>query len=151
MSLSMKCIMIYTKVNTNKKYRVDEIFYHIGKGFWLPFCLIGIWFAHSGYERYGELAACQVRRIAGFPCPGCGGTRAFYYLFCGDVVRSFYLNPTVSYGVLAYLHFMLLYFYRKHISGAIDAKEIHIQYYMYAAIGVILMQWAIKIINILLI
>lgn len=138
--------MISTRIKTNKKYRADEIFYHIGKGFWLPFCLVGIWFSHGGYERYGRLAACWVRRIAGFPCPGCGGTRAFYYLFRADMVRSFFLNPTVLYGVLAYLHFMFLYFYRKHISGTIDDKEIHIQYYMYVAIVIILLQWIVKII-----
>ena len=144
-------MIISIKMKSNRRYRADEIFYQIGKGFWLPFCLAGIWFSHGGYERYGGLTACAVRRICGFPCPGCGGTRAFYYLFRGDIIRSFYFNPTVIYGVLAYVHFMLLYFYRKHISGTIQEKEIHIQYYMYAAIVVILTQWAVKIINILLI
>lgn len=140
--------MNFTKIKSNKRYRADEIFYQIGKGFWLPFCLVGIWFAHGGYERYGELAACDIRRMCGLPCPGCGGTRAFYYLFLGDFAKSFYLNPTVIFGVLAYLHFMLLYYYRKHISGTISEKEIQVPYYLYAAIGVILTQWVIKIINI---
>ncbi len=136
----------------NQKLHADGIFYQIGKVFWLPFCLVGVWFAHGGYERYGELTACGIRRMCGLPCPGCGGTRAFYYLFLGNFRESFVLNPTVIYGVLAYLHFMLLYFCRKHFggrSGALSRKEIHIQYYMYAAIVVILVQWAIKIIKIL--
>ena len=58
------------------------------------------------------------------------------------------LNPAVIYGVLAYFHFMALYFYRKHISRRLAEKEIHIPYYMYAAIAVILTQWVIKLIRI---
>lgn len=138
-----------TKSIVNKKYRADEIFYQIGKGFWLPFCLAGLWFAHGGFEKYGELTTCAIRRMCGFPCPGCGGTRAFYYLFRGNLTRSFQLNPTIIYGVLAYLHFMLLFFYRKHIRKTINEKEIQIPFYMYAAIGVILVQWSVKIITIL--
>lgn len=130
------------------KLRVDEVFYQIGKVIWLPFCVLGVWFAHIGYEQYGELAACAIRKMCGLPCPGCGGTRAVYYLFQGEFIRSFQLNPTVIYGILAYLHFMLLFFYRKHIGKTIEEREIHIQYYMYVAIAVILVQWLIKIIKI---
>ena len=138
----------------HQKLRADRVFYQIGKVFWIPFCLVGVWFAHGGYERYGELTACGIRRLCGLPCPGCGGTRAFYYLFLGNFKESFLLNPTVIYGVLAYLHFMLLSFKRKHFDsrngkGTISQREIHIQYYMYIAIMVILAQWAVKIIKIL--
>ena len=151
MSLLTNCSMNSIKLNCDRKYRVDEFFYQLGKGIWLPLCLVGIWFTHSGYKRYGQLMACAFRRMCGLPCPGCGGTRAFYYFFQGNFIRSFQFNPTVIYGVLAYLHFMLLFFYRKNISGTIHEKEIQIQYYMYAAIVVILFQWAVKIINILFI
>lgn len=143
--------MDFMHFHKNQKLHADGIFYRIGKFFWLPFCLVGFWFAHGGYERYGEITACGIRRMCGLPCPGCGGTRAFYYLFLGDFKESFYLNPTVIYGVLAYLHFMLLYFCRKHFGGRKGGprKEIQIQYYMYIAIAVILVQWVMKIIKIL--
>lgn len=143
--------MDFMYFHKNQKLHADGIFYRIGKIFWLPFCLVGVWFAHGGYERYGEITACGIRRMCGLPCPGCGGTRAFYYLFLGDFKESFYLNPTVIYGVLAYLHFMLLYFCRKHFGGrkGRPRKEIQIQYYMYIAIAVILVQWGMKIIKIL--
>ena len=143
----MTLLTIYTKMKKGQKVRVDEVFYEIGKVFWLPFCMFGFWFAKTGYMKYGELAECAIRRRCGLPCPGCGGTRAFYYLFQGDFWRSFTLNPTVIFGVLFYLHFMFLYFYRKHINKT--GKEIHLQYYMYAAIAVILVQWSIKIIKVL--
>lgn len=60
------------------------------------------------------------------------------------------MNATVLYGVTAYLHFMLLMFYRKHIKKTVgEEKEVQIQYYMYGAVIVILVQWLIKIINII--
>lgn len=141
--------MNFTNAQGGGKYRADEIFYRIGKVIWLPFLIAGFWFACYGYERYGELAECGIRKICGLPCPGCGGTRAFYYLFRGEVGKSFRLNPTVLFGVLAYLHFMLLCFFRKHLLRNFQKKEIHIPYYLYAAIAVILTQWAVKIIRII--
>lgn len=137
-------------IKTDRKYRADEVFYQIGKVIWLPFILAGFWFAYEGYIRYGELAQCSIKKISGLPCPGCGGTRAFYYLFRGELLKSFRLNPAVIYGVAAYLHFMLLYFYRKHKKGGEQQKEIYIPYYMYAAIAVILVQWMIKIARLIL-
>lgn len=137
-------------IKTGRKYRADEVFYQIGKVIWLPFILAGFWFAYVGYDRYGELAQCSIKKISGLPCPGCGGTRAFYYLFRGELLKSFRLNPAVIYGVAAYLHFMLLYFYRKHKRGGEQQKEIYIPYYMYAAIAVILVQWMIKIARLIL-
>lgn len=142
----MTLSMIYTKIKKGQKIRGDEVFYEIGKVIWLPFCMIGFWFAQTGYEKYGELAECAIRKRCGIPCPGCGGTRAFYYLFQGDFQQSFLLNPIVIFGVLCYLWYMLLYFYRKHISRT--EKELHPQYYVYAAIVVILVQWGVKIIKI---
>ena len=144
-------LMIFTiKMRSGHKIRVDEVFYQIGKVIWFPFCAAGLWFAQSGYEKFGYLTACAIRRMCGLPCPGCGGTRAFYFLFRGEIIKSFLYNPTVMYGILAYLHFMLTFFYRKHISKTSLDKEINIQYYLYVAIGVILLQWCIKLINILL-
>lgn len=137
------------KIKTDRKYRADEIFYQMGKVVWLPFVIAGLWFAHTGYDRYGELAQCGIQRLSGLPCPGCGGTRAFYYLFKGELLKSLRMNPTVIYGVLAYMHFMLLYFSRKHFGGK-RQKEIYIPYYMYIAIGVILIQWVAKIMRIIL-
>ena len=126
------------------KYQVDEVFYVIGKIIFLPVLLFGFWFADHGFAEYKKLFECVFWRSTGLPCPGCGGTRAFYYLFRGEVVQSFVLNPVVLYGVAAYLHFMLMTCYRKHIKKDLG-KGIMIQYYLYGAAAVLLMQWAIKI------
>lgn len=89
--------------------------------------------------------------MTGLPCPGCGGTRALYYLFKGNILISFQYHPVVIYGVLAYLHFMGLYYYR-HRSGKnrTEIRTIQIPVYVYIAIAVIIVQWIIKILRILL-
>ncbi len=141
----------------NKRHcQLDEVIFQLGKVMWLPFCIAGFWFAHTGYDRYGELAECAIRRMCGLPCPGCGGTRAFYYLFQGNFSESFRQNPVVIYGVIAYLHFMLLYIERNrmclknHLNHTGDKRKVHVEYYAYGAIFVILSQWIYKLIRILL-
>lgn len=126
--------------------RADFVFYQIGKFIWLPFCIAGWWFAQKGYQMLEGMTTCAIKRISHLPCPGCGGTRAVYYLFLGQFGNSLYMHPAVIFGVLAYVHFMALYFYRKHISKCIIEREIAIPHYLYTAIGVILIQWLIKII-----
>ena len=127
------------------RVRADTVFYRIGKAAWIPFVAFGFWFAGDGYEEYGGYLACSLKRISGIPCPGCGGTRAFYYLFSGEIGKSFFHHPAVLYGVLAYIHFMGLYFFRKHITKSLNTKEIQIPYYVYGAAAVILLQWFFKL------
>lgn len=135
-------------IKTGRHYRVDDVFYLIGKIILLPVCLFGLWFAHNGYESYSGLFECAIRRMSGFPCPGCGGTRAFYHLFRGELWESFRLNSAVLYGVAAYLHFMALAFYRRH-TGKKREREISVQYYLYGAAAVLLAQWGFKMFRIL--
>lgn len=127
--------------------RADEIFYRIGKFIWAPICLFGVWFARVGYGAYGELFACSFRQAIGIPCPGCGGTRAFYHLFQGNLVRSFLLHPAVVLGMAAYIHYMLLVFWRKHKRKG-SSETILLQYYLFAAGGIIIGQWLFKLIYI---
>lgn len=135
-------------LKTRHKYQVDDVFYLIGKIIFLPVLLFGFWFADHGYMDHSGLFECTLRRVSGLPCPGCGGTRAFYYLFRGELAQSFWLNPIVLYGAAAYLCFMLMVFTRKHI-GKSSGKGIEIQYYLYGAAAVLLIQWIVKIIRII--
>lgn len=132
-----------------KTVPVDAAFYQIGKIIWLPVLLIGSWFVKTGYTVYGDYLDCSLYRMTHFPCPGCGGTRAVYYLFTGDIFKSVCFHPAVFYGVIAYLHFMILYFVRKHIRKNTEQKEIHIEYYLYLFAGVVVLQWIVKMVAIL--
>lgn len=127
---------------------MDSLFYLIGKAVFVPLILLGFWFAWKGYLDYGELFECAIRRVSGLPCPGCGGTRAFYHLFRGEIAQSLRFNPIVIYGAAAYLHFMLTMFTRKRI-GKKTENEVRIQYYLYGAAVVLLLQWLIKVVHII--
>ena len=41
------------------------------------------------------LITCRFKETLYMYCPGCGGTRAVYYLLTGNFVRSFLSNPAV--------------------------------------------------------
>lgn len=41
----------------------------------------------------GRLPGCVFRRLSGWNCPGCGGTRATLALLAGDLPRALRMNP----------------------------------------------------------
>ena len=92
-------------IKEQEHYRTDAIFFLIGLVLFFPLFAFGLWFGHTGYNRIGQMFACGFQRVTGFPCPGCGGTRAFYYLFRGEFFKSFLYHPAVLYGMGAYLEY----------------------------------------------
>lgn len=58
-------------------------------------------------------AFCPSVLVSGFPCPGCGMTRAVLYLFRGQFARSWALNPAAGLWVL----WALLWAYNRYIKG----------------------------------
>lgn len=50
---------------------------------------------------------CPAALITGFPCPGCGITRAAFCILCGDFVSAWQINPCIY----IWLCFTVLYFY----------------------------------------
>ena len=129
-----------------KKYRADTVFFQIGKVIWIPIVILGVWYANTGYGQIGELFACKFYKICKIPCPGCGGTRAVYYLFLGQPITSIKYHPAVVYGVVSYFHFMILYYVRKNKKTGTPGKAILIEKYVYVLIVIILLQWIMKII-----
>ncbi len=47
-------------------------------------------------------AFCPLINLTGFPCAGCGLTRAFLYMASGDFERAAYINP-MSFLILLFL------------------------------------------------
>lgn len=58
-------------------------------------------------------AFCPSVLISGFPCPGCGMTRAVLYLFTGQFKRSWALNPAAVLWVLWAFWFA----YERYVKG----------------------------------
>lgn len=52
---------------------------------------------------------CTFRALTGYPCPGCGGTRAVAALFHGQLLRAVKYNAFAVYAVIYYILFMCSY------------------------------------------
>ena len=68
----------------------------------------------EGYE-------CVFRRITGFICPGCGGTRAIISLLKLEVLSAVKYNIAVVFGVFVYLYY--------NIRGIIEAARKNWEYF----------------------
>lgn len=91
---------------------------------------------------------CMFHEIAGFYCPGCGGTRAVRALLRGKIVDSFVYNPSVLYAAVMYIWFMGSQLLTRLTKGKIKGlKYRHI--YLWIALVIIIVNCVIR--NILLI
>lgn len=59
-------------------------------------------------------AFCPMLALTGMPCAGCGLTRAFLYLFSGQLSRTVYIQP-MAFAILA---FLLYCGYFRYIKGS---------------------------------
>lgn len=78
-----------------------------------------IWMAAAAVAVYTVLvnlifhAFCPMVIVTGFPCPGCGMTRALFYLVTGRISESFQMHP-----VGMWVACLLLYFcWNRYIIG----------------------------------
>ena len=53
------------------------------------------------------LLPCIFHKLTGLYCPGCGGTRAVYWLLKGNVAYSLHYHSIVLYGAVLYVWYML--------------------------------------------
>ncbi len=58
-------------------------------------------------------AFCPSVLLTGFPCPGCGMTRAMIYFVKGQFLRSFALNPSAG----LWLVWFICFFYERYVRG----------------------------------
>ena len=87
---------------------------------------------------------CMFHRVTGYYCPGCGGTRAVFTFFRGDIVRAFKFHPFVPYNSIIGGWFMLSQTIQR-LSG--DRIKIGMNFrivYLWIALGIIALNWIIK-------
>lgn len=87
---------------------------------------------------------CMFHRVTGYYCPGCGGTRAVFTFFRGDIVRAFKFHPFVPYIFIIGGWFMLSQTIQR-LSG--DRIKIGMNFrivYLWIALGIIALNWIIK-------
>lgn len=49
------------------------------------------------------ISACLFKTVTGYPCPGCGGTRAAHALLHGNLQEALYINPFSCLLILFYV------------------------------------------------
>lgn len=78
-------------------------------------------------------AFCPSVLISGFPCPGCGMTRAVLYLFRGHFERSWALNPAAVFWVIWILLFAFERYVRNRRPKGLSLAACGILLFMVAA------------------
>jgi len=66
------------------------------------------WLLHHQAFIQALSPGCYLRRLSGWLCPGCGGTRALFELLRGDWAASWRMNPLLLSGVAIAGFFLLL-------------------------------------------
>jgi len=89
------------------------------------------------------LEECQMLRVFGIYCPGCGGTRAIRYLMRGEIIKSIYYHPVVIYGVVMYLSFMFSRMAEYISKGKIKGMKWR-NIYIYIALFIIVINFIVK-------
>ena len=108
--------------------------------------LLGVllWGASKSLPLKFSLPPCLFHLWTGWYCPGCGGTRAVRELLRGHTFKSFLYHPAVVYGAFLYLWFMLSHTLDRLSRGRCRLGLKYSDKYMYAALGIILIQCFLK-------
>ena len=123
---------------------LESLFYKLGK-ICLVIGAIGIAvLLITDFEIISWYPKCDFLSKTGLYCPGCGGTRAVKSLLRGDLIRSFLFHPFVPYSAIMYVVFMLYVFLKKHFK--LFKKVFPVQGVICIGVGVLLLQWIVKVI-----
>ena len=81
----------------------------------LPFMIGGtLLFVFFGDKILAAGGDCLFKKISGFYCIGCGGTRAFNYLVHLHILKSIFYHPFVPYTYFAYFFYTINSFLYRH-------------------------------------
>ena len=86
---------------------------------------------------------CLFHAMTGLYCPGCGGTRAVWYLLQGELLLSLRFHPLVPYTVLAVI-LEAIAFLMAGIGGGHRIYPGHEKVFLYVAAGIVAVNFAVK-------
>jgi hypothetical protein len=115
-----------------------------GLGFWLVYTR----FYWSLQATHLTFPPCPFYYLTGHPCPFCGGTRSFAYMWQGDLsdaVRLYPLGPAMFAGTMAAVAGLAAGVVTGHTwSPRLSSKQWRIL--AVAAIGAVAVSWALKLV-----
>jgi hypothetical protein len=81
---------------------------------------------------------CLVRLTTGFDCPGCGGTRALWYLLHGDLAAA-----AQHHMIAVFAAPFLIYAYIAWTAGAVFGRQLPKLHLSFRGLGILLGVWAV--------
>lgn len=134
------------KTLKNKKSSTERTLYQLGLAAILVVAaaLFLIWYFKIPLN--GPLFECPIYSLTGFFCPGCGGTRAFKFLFGGRIIASIICHPLVFYGMAVFSVFMVSHTISIFTKGKIQGMTYR---HIYIKIAVVLLILNVVVKNLL--
>ncbi len=127
---------------TDKK--MDTCFYIAG---WCLVVLIAVYYILSTRIGKGFLHfsyPCMLHKITGYYCPGCGGTRAVFYLMQGKFAASFRAHPIVLFAAVFGGWFMISQSVQRISRDKIKIGMHFRPIYLWLALAVLLINFIVK-------
>lgn len=149
------------QINTTRKKRgikqrwsefwnkdTDTIIYTLMCVTMVPALIIGFFYLEfAKMQLPEEIKGCVFQKVAGVYCPGCGGTRAFWALFSGNILMAIYYHPAAVYGVGLYLVYFISQTLMRLSKGKLWGMTLR-PMYLYIMVGLILLNFVVR--NVLL-
>ena len=87
---------------------------------------------------------CILHNLTGLYCPGCGGTRAVFYLFQGHLFKSLLYHPFVPYAAVFCGWFMASHTVERLSRRRVAVGMKYRDGYLWAAVALILINFIVK-------
>lgn len=134
-------------ISGKKAKTAEDMLFYIGLAAGILFAVVWPVFLKAAPYLSG---GCRFLAVTGFYCPACGGTRAFNAILHGHLFQALCFNAAVPYAVLMYVLFMGSQTAERLMRGKIKIGLKYKNIYVYIGIAIMLLQWAVKNINIFL-
>lgn len=108
-------------------------------------CLLGI--AIARWTGNTAILRCKMKIAFGIPCPGCGGTRALWYLLHGNLIKAVYYHAFAVYGAIWYLVFFVSQTIQR-VAAKFGKQVRGMQFHMsllYIAVAILVLQYVLKL------
>lgn len=124
--------------------KIDTGFYITGWICIIILAITSIIINAMGVDLLKSMQPCAFNQLLHLYCPGCGGTRAFFALLKGDILRSLYYHPFDLYTIVVCGWFMISQTIQRLSRDRIKIGMHFRPIYLWLALGIILVNWIVK-------